>query len=217
MKGLLIKDFKLMKNQKNIFLTGAGIAVAVALLSGDSAFLISYVTIVGAMSALGTISYDEFDNGFAFLFSLPVTRKTYALEKYLFGIIFGGALCLAATAVAVAAEYLRTGGFSLPALIVGLTELPVLVFILSITIPFKLKFGPEKSRLALFASAGLIFIVGFVILRALDNGQIDVTSALTELLRTRPGLAVGAAIAATAAMLLLSIGISIGIVNKKEF
>ena len=34
---------------------------------------------------MSSISYDEFDNGNAFLFSLPITRKDYVLEKYIFG------------------------------------------------------------------------------------------------------------------------------------
>ena len=42
-------------------------------------------TIVTAIFAITTISYDEFDNGLAFLMTLPVTRKQYVAEKYLLG------------------------------------------------------------------------------------------------------------------------------------
>lgn len=45
------------------------------------------MTMFGAMIAVGTLSYDETDNGLAFLMTLPVDRKTYVREKYLFILI----------------------------------------------------------------------------------------------------------------------------------
>ena len=66
MKGLLIKDFKLMKNQKNfLFVIFIG-ATASMLLSGFSSFLMGYFPFICSFFVLSTISYDEFDNGNAF-------------------------------------------------------------------------------------------------------------------------------------------------------
>lgn len=45
------------------------------------------MTMFRAMIAVGTLSYDETDNGLAFLMTLPVDRKTYVREKYLFILI----------------------------------------------------------------------------------------------------------------------------------
>ena len=53
--------------------------------SGSVSFAIGYFTIVTAIFAITTISYDEFDYGLAFLMTLPVTRKQYVAEKYLLG------------------------------------------------------------------------------------------------------------------------------------
>lgn len=33
---------------------------------------------------VGTISYDEYDNGYRFLMTLPIDAKMYVLEKYIF-------------------------------------------------------------------------------------------------------------------------------------
>ena len=90
MKGLLIKDFKLLQGQKNFFITIIAIAGIMAIFMEDASFIIGYMTFVGSLFTLSTISYDEFDNGNAFLFSLPITRKDYILEKYGFGLIVGG-------------------------------------------------------------------------------------------------------------------------------
>ena len=74
MKGLLIKDMKLMLNQKKFFVTIGFIAVMMAGVVKDTSFIISYMTVLGAMFTISTISYDEFDNGNAFLFSTTLAH-----------------------------------------------------------------------------------------------------------------------------------------------
>ena len=77
MKGLLIKDFKLLKNQKQFFLI-IGLITFMFLVTNDSPyFTITYATMMFSMFTMSTISYDEYDNGAAYLFSLPISRKGY--------------------------------------------------------------------------------------------------------------------------------------------
>ena len=93
MKGLLVKDFRLLKVQKNFFLLIIAVAIGMALFTNDVAPMLGFLAFVLSIFTLSTISYDEFDNGNAFLFSLPVSRKDYAIEKYCLGLILeGGAL-----------------------------------------------------------------------------------------------------------------------------
>lgn len=68
MKGLLIKDFKLMMMQKNFFLSIIAIAVVLTVFVKNPSFIIGYLTFIGSVFTLSTISYDEFDNGNAFYF-----------------------------------------------------------------------------------------------------------------------------------------------------
>ena len=75
MKGLLIKDFKLLKGQKNFFMPITAISIIMIIVSPGTSFPIGFLGFVGALFSLSSISYDEFDNGNAFLFSLPITRK----------------------------------------------------------------------------------------------------------------------------------------------
>lgn len=81
MKGLLIKDFKLLKGQKNFFMAITAISIIMIIVSPGTSFPIGLLGFVGALFSLSSISYDEFDNGNAFLFSLPITRKDYVLEN----------------------------------------------------------------------------------------------------------------------------------------
>jgi len=51
------------------------------------AFIIAYITVMVGILTLTTISYDEFENGMGYLFMLPVSRREYVGEKYLFSIV----------------------------------------------------------------------------------------------------------------------------------
>lgn len=55
MKGLLIKDIKLMKNQKNFFFIMLFVAVAMLFAEFDSSFVVSYFTMIASMFVLSTI------------------------------------------------------------------------------------------------------------------------------------------------------------------
>ena len=88
MKGLLIKDWKLLRNQGGYFSTVFLIVILIMSIGSVSTtgFMISYMTFLFSVFVLSTLSYDSHDNGMAFLMSLPVERKTYVKEKYLFAI-----------------------------------------------------------------------------------------------------------------------------------
>ena len=86
MRGLLEKDFRLIAQRKQTLLMYAAIALMMAM-TMDSTYIIGYTVSLCVLLAVGTVSYDEFDNGFLFLMTLPVDRKTYVDEKYLFCIL----------------------------------------------------------------------------------------------------------------------------------
>ena len=73
MKGLLIKDFKLLKGQKNFFMAITAISIIMIIVSPGTSFPIGFLGFVGALFSLSSISYDEFDNGNAFSNSAPLT------------------------------------------------------------------------------------------------------------------------------------------------
>ena len=83
MKGLLIKDLLLLKNQKRIAVLMILVSLFLLFSQDNNGFIISYCTFIAAMLTLNTISYDEFHHGNQFLFTLPFLRKSYAKEKYL--------------------------------------------------------------------------------------------------------------------------------------
>lgn len=84
MKGLFIKDLRLIKNQRNFLITLALMFLVLIVTGVDASFFMGYVPFLLLIVTMSTITYDEQDNSMGFLMALPVSRQTYVLEKYLF-------------------------------------------------------------------------------------------------------------------------------------
>ncbi len=217
MKGLLIKDIKLLKMQKKFFFLLIAIAVAMAIFAEDPAFLIGYFSIVMPLVAVSTVSYDEFDNGNAFLFTLPISRRDYVLEKYGFSIGMGLCAfvfaCLLALTVGAFKDFLTAW----TAVKASLPILAVMTAFLSLLLPVQLKFGAEKGRLIAVATAGGLFVVGVLCVKGLEWLNVDIMGVADRLIPD--SLLLVAVFIVVLALLLLgiSVSVSLSIVKKKEF
>ena len=217
MRGLLIKDLRLFLQQKKFLIMLLVIAV---LLNGNSnaTFVISYLTFLCSFVSLSTISYDEFDNGYAFLFTLPVGRRTYATEKYVFSIILGVIAWLIGVLTSIPFQMYQNADFVLKeGLIEAVILLPCLFVMLSVMIPFLLKFGGEKGRTAMLVVVGIAFVVGFALVKLVEILHIDVNKILSSLPVMNMGTIVVAAFVASFVVLLVSVVVSVRIMEKKEF
>ena len=217
MKGLLIKDFRLIKVQKNfLFLIGA-IGIGLALLSENTVYTIGFVSFIFSMLSISTISYDELDNGNAFLFSLPVTRKTYTIEKYCFGLIMGLGAWLAVSVLATA-EGIGRGQETIGDLVItAFIVLPLVLFMLAVMVPVMLKFGAEKGRVAVVLLFAVAYLTMSLLAESAQQWGEDFLPMMDSLPEIGTGAFLGILIAAAVLILLLSMRISIGIIKKKEF
>ena len=153
MKGLLVKDIMILKGQAKSLLLVLICGLFMSF-TFEPTTVIAYLTIVAAMTASGTIGYDEFDHGYSFLFTLPFQRKTYVHEKYVLCIGFG-LLCMLIGSAASALIILFRGGTE------GLTEiLPtafmmtmIITVLMSMMIPLRVKYNSEKGKIILFVRA----------------------------------------------------------------
>lgn len=208
MRGLLIKDLRLFLQQKKFLIMLLVIAI----------LLNSYLTFLCCFVSLSTISYDEFDNGYAFLFTLPVGRRTYATEKYVFSIILGVIAWLIGVLTSIPFQMYQNADFVLKeGLIEAVILLPCLFVMLSVMIPFLLKFGGEKGRTAMLVVVGIAFVVGFALVKLVEILHIDVNKILSSLPVMNMGTIVVAAFVASFVVLLVSVVISVRIMEKKEF
>lgn len=217
MRGLLVKDFKLMKMQKNFFLIIVAVSIFIVATSEDSSFAIGFLGFVGSLFTLSSISYDEFDNGNAFLFSLPITRKSYVIEKYSFGLIIGCSSWMFGTIISLIAVQIKNTGSFADTLIIALMVLPTVLFLLAIMLPFQLKFGGEKGRIAIIGAMGLISVIGIIITKIAEVLGVDFEEIFNRLSTLSIQMSIALLIVVSLFILFLSYGISLKIINKKEF
>lgn len=214
MRGLLLKDFYLMAGQKRFFIIVFAIAVLFFLTGQNEEFIVGYVTMLCGIFAVTTIHYDEFNKGNIFLFTLPFQRKQYAVEKYLFGIIAGGAAWIASFAVVMVLGYgrgeldIREWGVPM------LTYFLVLLLMLAVMIPIELKFGAEKGKLATFVLFFAVFGIFFLVTNASEEAGIDLSALAGQMNLAK--LALGAVLV-TLLVLAFSVSASIKIMEKKQF
>lgn len=217
MKGLLVKDFSLMKMQKNFFITILGIAAFMTVFLKNISFPMGFLPMVISLFTLSTISYDEFDNGNAFLFTFPITRKTYVTEKYCLGTILG-CVAWAAGILLGAIPVLTVQETSWHTLfLVALSVFPLMFLLLAVMIPLQLKFGSEKRQLALIAVVGMVTLLGIVIKKAGENLGFQWISILKPLSAIPAPLLIVCGTLLLLLLLGISLKISIRIMEKKEF
>lgn len=216
MKGLLIKDFKLMRGQKNFFYMMLLIAVLMIAVSNDFAMAVGFLGYLGSFFALSTISYDEFNNGNPFLFSLPITRKMYAVEKYVFGIVSGGISCMAGAMIGTVATLVKSSGTIQDVWLAALMVLPTMMILLAVMLPIQMKFGGERGRIALIIMIGTLLVIGILIGKVVNAFNVELASVFNKLSSLNIGMVITLLIVVSAIFLTVSCKISMGIMEKKE-
>lgn len=216
MTALLEKDLRLILLRKSTLVIYLIIGVV---FTGEfsSSFSGAYLTMLGTMLALSTLSYDDSDNCMEFLFTLPCTRKQYVIEKYLFVYGFSFVAGLIGIAIIVAASLVKGDPVTAEMFVeVIASELPILVITGGLMIPLQLKFGPEKTRMVLIAVIGMIFIAGYMVSRI--TGAENFLKKLTETLDAmNPASVAIVGVGVLVVLSVISMMISVKIMDNKEF
>ena len=218
MKGLLIKDIKLLLGQKKFFTVVIAMGIFFMLSNENPVSGVSYITMLLSIFTLSTISYDEFDNGMAFLMTLPIERKTYAREKYVFA---GMIAVLSAVGTSILAYVLgKVMNVEVDMTeVIGVACVIVLIswLMLAITIPLQIKFGAEKGRIAMLLAVGGVFGVLFFLAKGLSSSGVDISGVVLFLQGLEAWQLVSASVFAVILVLLASYLICVRIINKKEY
>ena len=173
MRGLLEKDIRLLMHSKQTFVCFVALAVVLGV-EQKSTFMLGYLTFFISAILVSTLSYDEMEHGFAFLFTLPINRKIYVREKYVF--CMGGAVIVWSLTMMLYVIILHTPAVISEEVLKGLAFLPIVIFFLSLLIPMQLKFGVEKSRLVMIGVS--VFVGVMIYYLAEKSGMLDGNSAV---------------------------------------
>lgn len=215
MKGLLMKDLEFVKLQAKSMIFIFVLVIFMLLCGSNFEFVIVYANIIFTMFVITTINYDYFENGCAFLMTLPISRKLYVNEKYVLGLLTAGCGFLADIVFMLVGHFLKEGYvFGMNNLIFSFAyALGSLVFI-ALVLPIELKYGPEKARIAMIVVVAVIYAGVFVFT---GIGPFDLSGVTTQLLSLEKIVLLGPAGVAVAIALCISYLISCGIMEKKEF
>lgn len=219
MKGLFVKDMKLLFGQKRVLLVLLVQCVFFAVM-GVGSFTVTMMGMLLLVLTTGTINYDEADNGYAFLLTLPFTRREYVLEKYLLGVTGGllGVIVGLVSAWGVAMAGGGQGGMQEPLMTAAAAAFVVCAG-LAIILPVQIRFGSERGRTVLYIVPVCIALAGMLIGKMLPSGmRAAVKNALRYLdQNVSVWRAAGGIFALCLLLLIISVPIAVRLMEKKEF
>ena len=185
MKGLLLKDWYMMKKYCRAYLVIAVVFIAVSLVNTDNMFFLLYPCMFCGMIPDNLLAYDERSRWMQYSGTLPYTRAQIVSAKYLIGLLTQ-VVILVLTGIAQGVKMAVSGTFVLSDfMVLILLLLTVSTFTSSISLPFFFKFGVEKGRTAYYAMIG--FVCGASVLASsLLNAQTEMEIQPNLLLEVLP-------------------------------
>ena len=156
MKGLLLKDWYMMKKYCRAYPLIAALFLSVSVVSSDNLFLIFYPCLLCGMIPVNLLGYDERSRWMQYSGSLPYTKAQIVSAKFLIG-LFAQIAILIATGITQGMKMAVTGNFVMGEFVVlMLLILIVSTFTSSISLPFIFKLGVEKGRMAYYVMIGFV-------------------------------------------------------------
>lgn len=179
MKGLYVKDLHLLAKQKLFFLATIFLTVMNAY-NLQTLVLVPLFMIFFVLSIIfTTITLDEMNHGFTFLFTMPVSRKKYVLEKYSLSYIATIAAILLSVLVLMIMNTMQGRTIDLKSLLLVLASVFIAgSFYISLILPFYFKFGEGKSRMIIMVVMAIIFFFVFLGKGLFERLGIDIVALL---------------------------------------
>ena len=221
MKGLLVKDFRVIMVQKKLLILYFFVSIMLSY-AMDTSFIVSYFPMIGLMLIISTISYDNHENGMGFLMTMPVRPGEYAVAKYIFAVTGLFITWAFAVVMQFISLFIRKTPFTPSELFMeDFMILPIFFLILSVMVPMEFKFSSEKSKIVLFVICGIIILILIAGKGAAEYLSNALGFAFEALAAKAAGIAPLTVIfvlyALSVVILSVSMVCSIRIMQKKEF
>ena len=156
MKGLLLKDWYMVKEYCRTYLLIAVGFIALSFFSDNNMFFVFYPCMLCGMIPVNLLAYDERSRWMQYSGTLPYTKKQIVSGKYLIGLLAQLAI-LIATGVGQVVKMSVAGGFVFGDFaVLMLLLLIVSTLSSSISLPFVFKLGVEKGRTAYYVMIGFV-------------------------------------------------------------
>ena len=217
MAGLMEKDFRILLQRKQAFLVFLVIAVLLSVTQGGAG-VVGYLPFISAMLAVSTISYDEFDNGYPFLFTLPITRKSYVAEKYIFCFLTVFCSWIFSVILYVVIDKLQGGEMPVSEMLfVSILLLLIAVVLMDVMVAVQLKYGSERSRVVIIAIFGICFLAIYALAKLLEKAGVKTAAVFGYMERISTTGIVLLLLAVGIVATFISVLFSIAVMEKKTF
>ena len=217
MKALFIQDIRYMLTQKSFLCLIVFVGIVLALTQNDNyIFVIGYLGFMGMITGMMSVTMDDQSNGLTFLFSLPIDRRVYVREKYIFIVLMGVSFSIFATALCLLFRMFAEYKAPLDEILAtSLGTLFVMLLFVCFMLPLQLKFGAERARLASFIAIGFFFVA--VLLAGLVINFADALPFIQAFLSLSPVALVGIGAAFLIVCLRISYSASLRVILRREF
>ena len=218
MKGLLIKDWKLMKNNALFLVMIIIISIACSAGLENPFFAMGYATALISIFSVNTMAYDEYDNGMAHLFTLPISKKMYVKEKYAFAILLSVAGITISTIIAVVVSICTKEQYGINDW-VGILSLSMFLVIViqGVILPVRMKFDAEKHKMVILIAFGLIALIVGAVFALAEGVGIDVEAVLDGILITKAWVTMVSVLVIGIIVMFVSYRLSVSFMEKREF
>ncbi len=173
MSALLLKDWYMAKQYCRSFLFVIVLFLALSFVSGNVIFY-TYPCMMAGLLPFSLYSYDEREKFTSFCAAMPVSRRQYVSEKYVFGLLASAAAAALTVIAALANSHTGTNEI-LPMLSAAVVSALVSQ---AVMLPFGFKFGVEKGRIMFIAIVAVLFAAFYVVMTP------DILSSVTLDART---------------------------------
>lgn len=190
MKGLLLKDWYMIRKYCRAYLLIAAVFVTAALFSDDNLFFVFYPCLLCGMIPMNLLGYDERSRWMQYSGTMPYTKAQIVSAKYLIG-LFAQAAMLLVTGIAQSIKMVVCGNFVFGEFAVLMLLLLTMASVTSsIPLPFIFKLGVEKGRMAYYIMIGFVCGASFLASSFL-KGQLSVQIQLNGVLAALAAAGIG--------------------------
>ena len=217
MKGLIIKDLCIIKNQMKSLLLVLGVFVILSIINKDASFILFLVPFYMVMILITTFSYDEFNNWERYCNSLPLSRNQIVKAKYL---LFNACTIILLFIGFIASIFIPIfiDNISFESLISTLLGVAFgVTFVISLLIPFYYRFGSQKGRIMVFISIAVLALLIALISKANIFNNASFLTFINNLNNLSLGVMAIILLLLMFIIIFISYQISLRIYNKKEF
>lgn len=217
MKGLILKDLYIVKNQMKSLLVILLMFCLLSIINQNTSFILFLIPFYMIMILITTFSYDEFNHWEIYCSSLPFSRKQIVKAKYLLFFSFIAFILVLGILIAYIGPHFSTKIVTASILSSLIGSLFGSALFVSLLLPFYYKYGSQKGRIMLFSIIIGVSLIGGILFQLMKSLSFSLSEIIAKINQIPILGTLGILVLIIFVMIYVSYFISCHIYEKKEF